>query len=88
MRLKHTFEMIDLDDQTIAVPVGANANEFHGVIKLNGTAAAIFKLLNQDTTEETIVDAMMQEYKISRDVLSRDVSKYIQEFQEKGLLIE
>lgn len=88
MRLKHTFEMMNLDDQTVAIPVGADANDFHGVIKLNETAAAIFEMLKEDNTEDAIVEAMLQEYEVSRDVISRDVSKYIRDFREKGLLIE
>lgn len=88
MRLKHTFEMMNLDDQTVAVPIGTAANDFHGVIKLNETAAEIFEMLKVDNTEDAIVEAMLQEYKVSRDVITKDVHKYIRYFREKGLLIE
>ena len=35
MRLKHFFETIDMGDEIIMVPVGASAQQVHGVIKLN-----------------------------------------------------
>lgn len=87
MRLKYTFEKMDLDDQIIAVPVGEAAGEFRGVVKLNETAAFIFDLLTEDMTEEAIVDALEKEYDAVREVLAADVHRYVNEFREKGLLI-
>ena len=87
MRLKLTFEKMDLDDQIVAVPVGANVGEFHGVIKLNETASFIFDQLKEDTTEEAIVNSIALEYDAPREAIIADVHRYIQEFQEKGLLI-
>ena len=47
MRLKQTFEVMELDDQVIAVPVGDNASQVHGLFKMNETAAFVFKLLQK-----------------------------------------
>lgn len=86
MRLKYQFETMNLEDRIIAVPVGANVNEFHGVVKLNETSAFIFGLLANETTEEAIVDAMEKEYDAPRSVIEEDVKRCIAEFKEKGLL--
>ena len=86
MRLKYEFEMVELDDQIIAVPVGEHVKDFHGVVKLNETAAFIFRLLSTDTTEAAIVDALRNEYDAQDERLSTDVHKYVNDFQEKGLL--
>lgn len=88
MRLKYTFEKMELNDKIIAVPVGDDADDYRGVVKMNGTAAAIFDLLKEDTTEEAIVAAMEKEYNVTKDVLNADVKLYIQAFREKGLLVE
>ena len=67
MKTKFHFEIMDLDDGLVAVPVGAGAEQFHGVLKLNETAAAILKHLNQDTSEEEIVDLLLKEYSGEKD---------------------
>lgn len=87
MRLKYQFETMNLEDQVVAVPVGADVNKFRGVVKLNETSAFIFGLLAEDTTEEAIVDAMEKEYDAPLSVITEDVRKIIAEFEEKGLLI-
>lgn len=88
MRLKYTFDKMELNDQIVAVPVGDNADNYHGVVKMNETANAIFNLLAEDTTEEAIVEAMEKEYDVSKEILAADVKRYVQEFREKGLLVE
>ena len=88
MRLKYTFDKMELNDQIVAVPVGDNADNYHGVVKMNETANAIFNLLAEDTTEEAIVEAMEKEYDVFKEILAADVKRYVQEFREKGLLVE
>ena len=88
MRLKYTFEIMELDDNMVAVPVGDGSAAFQGVIKLNDTAAAIFALLKEETTEEAVVDAMAKEYDIDRETLASDVHNYLTTFREKELLAE
>lgn len=87
MRLKYSFETMELDNEIIAIPVGEGAKEFHGVIKLNETAAFILDLLKDDISEEDIVLALEKEYKVARDKLIVDVKKYLYVFETKGMLI-
>ena len=57
MKAKYTFEIMELDDGMVAVPVGNDSEQFHGVLKVNETAVFILKLLEHETTEDDIVDA-------------------------------
>ena len=86
MRLKHTFEVMELDDQVIAVPVGDDASQVHGLFKMNGTAAFVFKLLQKGMTEQEIVDAMKKEYNAPEERLSEDVHKSIETFIKMDLI--
>ena len=86
MRLKYQFETVELGDQIIAVPVGKDVDEYHGVIRLNETAALIFSLLKNEITEEEIVTVLEKEYKIDRKILCIDVHNIIEKFQNKELL--
>ena len=86
VKLKLSFERMELDNQIIAVPIGENVDDFRGVIKMNETAAKIFELLKNDTTEKAIIDALMKEYEVPEEDISEDVRKYISEFEAKGLL--
>ncbi len=86
MRVRYTFEVMDLDDERVAVPVGSGAEQFHGVLKVNETAAAILKLMEQDTTEEQIVDALMKEYEGERDAIAGYVRQFVEKLTAEGLV--
>ena len=86
MKAKYSFEIMDLDDGKVAVPVGNGADQFHGVLKVNETAAAILKLLDQDTTEDSVVDSIMQEYSGAREEIAEYVHAYIEKLVSEGLV--
>ena len=87
MKLKFEFETVELDGEIMAVPVGDNADQFRGLLRLNETAADILSRLKEETTEEQIVEDMLKEYDIDRESLAAHVHSYILKLQEAGVLV-
>ncbi len=79
MKAKYTFEIMDLDDGLVAVPVGDQAEHFNGVLKVNESGVEILKLLEQETTEETIVKSLLEKY----DGDEKEISGFVHEFIDK-----
>ena len=88
MKSKYSLEMMELDGETIAVPVGDNADDLHAVINVNEEAKRILELLQEETTLEHIVDQLMKEYEGEKDEITRLVSTYIDQLRQEGLLEE
>lgn len=88
MRLKYKFELVEIDDQTVAVPIEKGAMEYQGLVKLNESAASIFRMLESDVSEAEIVNCLADEYKADHKLLEADVRNCIALFREKGLLVE
>ena len=86
MRLKYDFETMKLDDWIVAIPVGENASKFQGVVKLSETATIIFELLRNVTSFEEIVDELSKQFDAPKEVITKDVTRLIEDFTEKGLL--
>ena len=86
MRLKYEFETVEIDDEILAVPVGDNADQLHGLLRLNETAADILSHLKKETTEEQVVEDMLKVYDIDRESLTAHVHNYILKLQEAGVL--
>ncbi len=86
MRSKYSFEIMDLDDGLVAVPIGDGADQFHGVLKVNETAVSILKLLEQDTSEEKIVDALMQEYSGDKAQITNYVHAFVKKLIDEGVV--
>ncbi len=86
MKAKYTFEIMEIDDQMMAVPVGEEADELHGILKLNESAAAILELLKEETSEEEIVQKLLEKYESSEEELKNYVHDYLAELEEAGIL--
>lgn len=86
MKSKYIFEQMELDGEIVAVPVGDNAQELHAMLRLNGTAADILKLLAEETTEEAIVEALLQKYSGDKTEITGYVRQYLQTLSDAGIL--
>ncbi len=88
MKALFSFEVMELDDSMVAVPVGEGAHKFHGVLKVNETAAYILKLLSSDTTEEKIVDTLMEQYTGDRAEIEQYTHKFIEKLKTEGIVVQ
>lgn len=86
MKTKYSFEIMNLDDGLVAVPVGENASQFHGVLKVNETAVAILKQLEKDTTEEDIVKSLLEEYAGEKEEIAGYVRAFVGKLINEGIV--
>ena len=70
----------------MVVATGEAGKSFNGLIRNNDTANFIFQQLMNDTTEEKIVDAMLEQYDAPREVIAADVHRIIVQIREAGIL--
>ena len=88
MRVKEGFVLHNIGEEYMAVATGKAAENFNGIVRSNETGAYVFELLQQETTEDAIVDAMCERYEADREVIQKDVAKIIQQMREAGFLDE
>lgn len=86
MKLKYSFETIEMDDHFIAVPVGEKADEVKGVLKLNREGADILGLLNTETSIQGITNNLAQKYESDETEIKKYVEKFIKTLEDKQLL--
>ncbi len=88
MKLKCSFEAVNMGNEIVAVPVGDSANQVHGILKLNESGLEIIKLLEEETNTEKIIDTLTKKYDNDVDALYKDVSDIIDVLRCNGLIIE
>lgn len=86
MKLKYTFEAVDMGDEIIFVPVGDKASEVHGVLKLNAEGKEVVEALKEETTEEKIVQMLAQKYNNDPTELTQYVRNVIDILKKENLL--
>ena len=78
MKIKSGFVIREIAGQYMAVPVGERVNDLHGMIALNETGAFIWKLLENEKTEEELAEALTEDY----DVSFEEALEAVKEFHE------
>ena len=86
MKLRPGFITQDIDDTQFLVPVGGEV--FSGIVRSNRTAAFIVDCLKEETTPESIVDAMLARYDAPREVIAADVAEILDKLRSIDALEE
>lgn len=86
MKLKYNFEIMEIDDSNVAVPVGDNTDDFHGIVKLNDSALVVFEMLQEGITEEEIIQQLVQTYDQPEDEIAAFVKEFIDQLIRENLI--
>lgn len=72
----------------MAVATGEAAKGFNGIVRNNETASYVFELLQEETTEEAVVEAMCARYDAPEERIREDVRRLIEQMRKEGFLYE
>ena len=88
MRANPNFELINIDDEYMLVPVGEQMDRFNGAVVLNEVSSFIFERLKKEMTEEDIVKSLINEYEIDSITAKSDVQEVISKLKMLGIIYE
>jgi len=86
MKIKDGFILREVADSYVVVTVGEAVKSFNGVINLNETGALLWKTLEKGAQEKDLVDALLNEYDVERELAENDVKLFIKKLTEAGLI--
>lgn len=88
MQIKKDFTIQKVGSSYLAVAVGETSKHFHGMVRLNETGAFLWKLMaEKDCTEEELVDAILAEYEVAREVAAADVHRIVGCLAQNGIFM-
>ena len=86
-KLKDGFIVRKIGKQIMAVPVGQQTSQIHGMIALSESAEILWKALEKGAEEESLVDILTEIYEIDREKALEDVKKFLAGLKEQGALV-
>lgn len=87
MKLKNGFEIVEIDNDYLALPTGENVAAFAGSVVLNDVSAALLRELSaRECSREDLLELLLNEYEVERDVAARDLDSILKTFAEIGLI--
>ena len=88
MQINKDFTIQKVGASYVAGPVGETSKTFHGMVRLNETGAFLWNLMvGEDKTEPELVDALLAEYDVSREIAERDVHRVVELLQENKIIV-
>lgn len=88
MRIADGYILRNVAGSNVVVPVGDRGVDFTAIISVNETGAFIWKQLENETTKENILAAMLNDYDVDEQRAKADIEKFISTMREAGLLNE
>ena len=87
MKIKDGFILRTVADTHIVVAVGKESEHFNKMIKLNDSAAFLWKCLSVDRTVESLANELVAEYGISDDMALKDAEAFVATLKAADLLV-
>lgn len=85
-RLKDGFIVRKIGEQTMAVPVGRQTSEIHGMIALTESAELLWKDLEKGADIERLTDIVTENYEIDRETAEADLKRFLDKLKKQGAL--
>ena len=87
--MKATTEMVlrEIAGEHLLIPVGQTALKVHGMITLSESGLLLWNKLQEECTEEDLVNALLVEYEVDRETAEADVKAFVGQMQKVGILL-
>jgi hypothetical protein len=87
MKIDKSFILREIAGDYVIVPTGETALQFNGLITVNEVGAFLWEKLQEEITEQELVEAVLAEYEVDADTAKKDVSEFL-DYLVKGSILE
>lgn len=87
MVLNKDFELFEVANEFLAVPLGRSADGFGGVVILSAIAYRVLSLLKEDHSREELLSYITDHYDVEYQEAANDLDNLIHDCMEMGLVI-
>ena len=85
MKISEGYLLRTVAGKNIVVSIGNDVN-FSGMLTLNDTGVFFWNLLQENTTKEEMLAAVLKEYNVSSDIALQDIENFLAKLREVKIL--
>jgi hypothetical protein len=86
MKIKEGFVVRKVMGNNVVIATGAASKNFHGMVKLNDTAAEIWGYISEGLSTDVIFEKMLEKYEVEESLLRQDIDKTVSALAEQGFI--
>ena len=88
MKIKDGYILKTVAGCSVVVSSDVETMDFTNMLNLNGPGAFLWENLEKETTEDNLIRKLLSEYDVDETVAKNDVSAFLENLREAGLLDE
>lgn len=85
MKIKKGFILRNVAGNNVVAPIGDASIDFNGMMSLNETGAFIFGKLIDGISREELIEAVIEQYGIDKELAQKDVDNFIKKIEGEDL---
>ena len=86
-KVKDGFIVRRIGNQIMAVPVGRQTTDIHGVIALSESGELLWNALVSGANIEALADILTENYDVDRDTAKADTERFLDGLKQQGALV-
>ena len=86
MKVEKEFVLREIAGDYIIIPTGETVLEFNGLITVNEVGVSLWKMLQQDITQEDLVKGILDEYDVEESIAREDIQEFLDILVKSGIL--
>lgn len=86
MRIKKKFVLREIAGEYVLVPVGEAARALNGIVTVNELGAFLWNLLQEEQTEQTLLNAVLDAYAVEEERARQDIRGFLQLLRDNHLM--
>ncbi len=90
MRIADGYILKEIAGNHVVIPVGQNIVDYKSILHLNETGAFIWKQLENETTYNKVIEALIKEYEVTKEetpMIEKDLDEFITHMNDMQLLM-
>ena len=88
MKIKEGFILREVAGTFVIISTGSDNLDFKGVITVNEVGALIWKGVESGKSKEEIIEKILSEYDVQRDIAVADCDEFLEQLISKGIIEE
>lgn len=86
MRIKQGYVLRQVAGLWVVLPLAEETVNFNGMMKLNDCGALLWKQLERGCELDELVDAVLAEYRVTREQAQADAAEFLEKLSKAGCL--
>lgn len=88
MRINKEFVLREIAGDYVIIPTGQTVLEFNGLITVNEVGVVLWNMLQNEVTEDQLVEGILEEYDVEEEVAREDIRNFLDRLIQGKILTE